>query len=196
MIIVSFGGLNLFLMNFSFSSRNMMGVSAVIGISCFYLSHIFVSKLLKGFLILFLCLLCLSFANVSLTAGNAMHHQNTYEEIIATMLLSDLEEQISKLPNPPKSPKIAIIGQRLKTSPLTYKAFEKYPIIRGLAVSYTKENSRHSYSRLKSLGFNFDFYIIPEQEKKFVLDSQTILNRRIYDIYIKNNDKFIIRFKR
>ena len=176
-----------------------MGFSAVVGISCFFLAHLFYfSRFLRYVLIFFLCLLYLSFANISLTLGNTLHYQNTQEEIIATVLLSDLEAEISKLSNPPEEPKIAIAG-KLEHSALTSPAFIKYPILKAITKSYFRQNWFHAYQKLRSLGFKFDFKyirdIIPGKEK-FIASSQPILSRRIYDIYFVNNDTFVILFKK
>ncbi len=176
-----------------------MGFSAVVGISCFFLAYFFdFFRFLRYFLIFFLCLLCLSFANISSTFGNTLHYQNTQEQIIATVLLSDLEEEISKLSNSAEKPKIAIVAQ-LKRSALTYQAFRKYPILKMITTSYFVENHRRGYFIFRSLGFKFDYKyirdIIPEKEK-FIASSQPILSRHIYDIYFVNNDTFIILFKK
>ncbi len=197
-LIVSFHGLGLIFASPLWSPRAFMGFSAVVGISCFFLAHLFYfSKFVRYFLIFFLCLLCLSFANISLTLGNTLHYQNTQEKIIATVLLSDLEEEISKLSNPPEQPKIAIAGQ-LEYSALTSQAFSKYPILKKITPSYFRQNSRQGSYKLRSLEFEFDSKfikdIIPEEEK-FIPSSQPILSRRIYDIYFENNDTFFILFK-
>ena len=198
-LIVSFYGINLVLLDPQWQPRACMGFSAVVGISCFFLAYLFyVFRFLRYFLIFFLCLLCLSFANISSTFGNTLHYQNTQEQIIATVLLSDLEEEISKLSNPPEKPKIAIAGQ-LKHSALTYQAFRKYPILKTITKSYFLQDWDHGHHQLRSLGFKFDSKyikdIIPEEEK-FMPSSQPILSRRIYDIYFENDDTFIILFKK
>ncbi len=190
-LIISFYGLSLIFVNPVWQVRLFMGFSAVVGIFCFYLSYIFYNSwFLRYFLIFFLCLLCLSFANVSLTFGNALYAQNTYEERIATVLLSDLEQGISKLSNVPENPKIAIAGQ-LKYSPLTFRSFYKYPILEEIIKSYFTPNWFHSFQRLKSLGFRFR----EEYIRKFTFSSQPIISRRIYDIYLENRDTFVILFK-
>ena len=199
-LLISFYGLSLVLVNPVWQVRTFMGFSAVVGIFCFYLSYIFYNSwFLRYFLIFFLCLLCLLFGNVSLTFGNALYAQNTYEEIIATVLLSDLEEGISKLSNVPENPKIAIAGQ-LEHSPLTSRSFYKYPILEKITISYFKTNWFHSFQRLKSLGFKFrEEYIrnpISKGEKEFTFSSKPIISRRIYDIYFKNRDTFVILFKK
>ena len=198
-LIVSFYGLSLIFTSPPWQPRAFMGFSAVVGISCFFLAYLFhFSRFLRYVLIFFLCLLCLSFANTSLTLGNTLHYQNTQEEIIATVLLSDLEAEISKLSNPPEEPKIAIAG-KLEHSALTSQAFIKYPILKAITKSYFRQNWYHGYQKLRSLEFKFGSKfikdIIPE-EKKFMPSSQPILSRRIYDIYFENNDTFVILFKK
>ena len=200
-LIVSFYGLSLVFINTHFQPRVFMGFSAVVGISCFFLAHLFSScshlKFLRYFLIFFLCLLCLSFTNVSLTYGNILYYQNTYEERIATVLLSDLEEEISKLYNLSKEPKIVIANQ-LEYSSLTFQAFKKYPILKEITRSYFRQGWFHSYQKLRSLGFKLNpsqgIGFIPKEEK-FFPSFQPILSRRMYDIYLENNDTFIILFK-
>lgn len=111
LIIVSFSGIGLILLKLSSQPRIFMGFSAAVAISCFFLAYFFdFSKFLRYFLIFFLSLLCLSFINISLTLGNVIHHQNTQETMIATILVSDLEEEVIKLSEPIKDPKIIIAG--------------------------------------------------------------------------------------
>jgi hypothetical protein len=198
-LIISFYGLSLVLINPPFwAVRTFMGFSAVVGIFCFYLSYIFYNYwFLRYFLIFFLCLLCLSFANVSLTFGNALYAQSTYEEIIATVLLSDLEEGISKLSNIPENPKIAVSG-KLEPSPLTSISFSKYPILKKITTSYftPTPNWFHSLTRLRSLGFRFsNVDPIPGEGQDLPFSSKPIISRRIYDIYLENRDTFVILFK-
>ena len=198
-LIASFYGLSLILKSPPWQGSGWMGFSSVVGISCFFLAHLFnFSRFLRYFLIFFLCLLCLSFANISLTFGNTLHYQNTQEEIIATVLLSDLEEEISKLSNTPKKPKITIVG-RLEHSALTYQVFRKYPILKRFTKSNFEQNWSHGYHKLRSLEFKFGSKFIKEiipEEEKFMPSSQPILSRRIYDIYFENNDTFVILFKK
>ena len=198
-LIVSFQGLSLIFTSPQWQPRTWMGFSTVVGISCFFLAYLFYfSRFLRYFLLFFLCLLCLSFANISLTLGNILHYQNTQEQIIATVLLSDLEEEISKLSNPPEKPKIAIAGQ-LKASDLTYQAFRKYPILKAIATTHFSQNSGLTEVRLRSLEFKFGSKLMKEiipEEQKFMLSYQPILSRRIYDIYFDNNDTFVILFKK
>lgn len=200
-LTVSFYGLSLIFIDPVWQPRTFMGFSAVIGISCFYLGHLFYpARFLRYFLIFFLCLLCVAFANLSLTFGNTLHYQNTQEEIIATVLLSDLEEEISKLYHSPAQPKIVMAGQ-LKPSALTSQAFRKYPILKIITQPYFKQSWTHGYGKLKSLEFQFDLdfklikKITPTKEKKFVSSSPPILSRRIYDIYFEDGDTFVILFK-
>jgi hypothetical protein len=199
-LIISFYGLSLVLINPAFwAVRTFMGFSAVVGIFCFYLSYIFYNSwFLRYFLIFFLCLLCLSFANVSLTFGNTLYAQSTYEEIIATVLLSDLEEGISKLSNVPENPKIAISG-KLERSPLTSIPFYKYPILKKITTSYFTPipNWFHTLTRLRSLGFRFSNVVpMPGEGQELTLSSKPIISRRIYDIYFENSDTFVILFKK
>lgn len=193
-IIFSFLGLSLVFVNPLYEPRAYMGFSSIIAISCLFLAQLFYPyRFLRFFLIFFLSLLCLSFANVSLTFGNALHAQNTQEEMIATVLLSDLEEEISKFSDLPQDLKIAIAGE-LKHSALATQAFSKYPILETITKSYFKQGWGHSYQRLESLELNFNSKSIPKEER-FMPSSQPILSRRIYDIYFENNDTFVILFK-
>lgn len=194
-LTMSFLGLSLIFSNPLDQPRGYMGFSTVVAISCFFLAQLFYfSRFLRYFLIFFLCLLCLSFANISLTFGNTLHYQNTQEEIIATVLLSDLEEEVSKLSNLPEEPKIAIAG-RLEHGALTSQAFRKYPILKTITKSYFRQGWPHGYQKLRSLEFKFGYKSIPKEEK-FMPSSPPILSRRIYDIYFENNDTFVILFKK
>ena len=202
LLIASFCGLSLIFVNPLWHPRAYMGFSAVVGIFCFFLAQLFYSsRFPRYFLIFFLCLLCLSFANISLTFGNVLHYRNTQEQTIVTVLLTDLEEEISKLSNSPEKPKIAIAGQLLQRSALTDQAFRKYPILKIITPSNFNfvANSLRGYSKFQILksqfGSKFIKDIIPEKEN-FIASSQPILSRRLYDVYFVNNDTFIILFKK
>ena len=194
LIITSIYGLGLFLSKQMVQPRVFMGFSAVVAISCFFIAYFFnPSTFFRYFLIFFLSLLCLSFINMSLTFGNILHYQNTQEQMIATILLSDLEEEIAKLPTSLKEPKLMIAGA-LEPSALTKQAFRKYPILRKINPSYLKQNDAVGSLTLKRLGFNFDFEILPK-DNQFNPTSRPIVKRRTYNLYFENNDTFIIQFK-
>ena len=198
-IIVSFYGIGLLFTSPSWRPRLFMGFSAAVGISGFFLAQIFnFSRFLRYFLIFFLCLLFLSFTNISLTFGNTLHYQNSQEEIIATVLLTDLEAEISQLANPPKKPKLAIIGQ-LQPSELTAQAFRKYPLLENITTSNLRQNWWHGHQKLRSLEFKFDSKFIKNiasEEEKLISSSKLLLSRRVYDIYFDHNDTLIVLFKK
>lgn len=194
-LTTSFKGLSLVFVMQSEQPRVFMGFSTVVGISCFFLANLFYhSRTFKYILIFLFCLLCLSFINISLTFGNILHHQNTRTEIIATVLLSDLENEISKLSNPPKKPKFAMVG-KLKGNSFSNKALTKYPILKKIMMGSFGQGNVHGHHKLKSLGFKFEHKLLSRKEK-FVPSSQPILSRRIYDIYLENNDTFVVLFKK
>ncbi len=191
--MASLPGLMLILENPVIWPRSFMGFSAIVCILSLFLSYVFaVSNVLRYFLIFFLSLLSLSFANVSLTFGNALNYQNTQEQMVATILVSDLEESISKMPNPPERPKIAI-GAPLEHSPLTFGAFKKYPILKQITWSYFIPNREQGFKKLQSLGFRFTE--APKIEQPFIPKTQPIITRRIYDVYLENYDTFVVTFK-
>ncbi len=191
--IISLAGLMVLLENPVIWPRAFMGFAGIVCICSLFLSYIFSNiKTLKYFLIFLLSLFCLSFTNVSLTLGNVLNFQNNYEEMMATVLLSDLEESISKIPNPPENPKIAI-GSPLEYSPLTIAAFNKYPILKQITWSYFIPNRHQGYKKFYSLGFKFSE--TPEIEQPFIPKTQPIITRRIYDVYLENNDTFVVTFK-
>ena len=193
-IIFSFLGLSLIFVNPLYEPRAYMGFSGIIAISCLFLAQLFYPyRFLRFFLIFFLSLLCLSFVNASLTFGNVLHAQNTQEEMIATVLLSDLEEEISKFSVLPQDLKISLAGE-LKHSALATQAFGKYPILEAITKSYFIQGWDHSYQRLESLELKFNSKFIPKEER-FMPSSQPILSRHIYDIYFENNDTFVVLFK-
>lgn len=198
LLLVSFQGLSLIAVNPPMTPRIFMGFSTAVSISCFFLAHLFLLycpfKFIKYSLVFFMCLLSLLFINISLTFGNLLSYQNTQEQIIATLIFSDLDEQISKLPNPPKNPKIAIVNQLKSNRLASNKAFQKYPILRSIIIPIYRQGP-FGPQKLRTFGLEFERKIIPTKEK-FIPTSNPILTRHIYDIYFENNDTFIIQFKK
>jgi hypothetical protein len=125
--------------------------------------------------------------NVSFILGNTLTHQSDYEERVATILLSDLEEKIPKFSINPQKIKIAIAGN-LGYSALTNLAFAKYPIVNKIVQLYLRQGWGHSYHKLRSLGFpiypNLQGDVI-SRGKNFSPISAPIVSRSIYDIYIE-----------
>jgi hypothetical protein len=199
--VFSFYGLSLILIDPVWQVRVFMGFSGTIGISCLYLSRLFEKpRFLQYGLIAFFCILSLLFANVSLTFGNVLHAQNTYEEAIAPVILNDLEASIAKVPNSPEKIRLALVGQ-LDYSSLARVAFKKYPIVQQIAIPYLSGNFFHALTRLRGLGFQFANHSVIRQfaltdAEEYPYPSEPILTRRMYKIYFVQPDIFAIDFKK
>ena len=205
LIIVSVSGIILVMENPILEPRVMMGLTTLVTICCLFLSNEFFQKrrkLFKYYLIGFLVLLSIAFTNVSLTFGNVLYLQNVQDELIATLLISDITEIIPQLPIPPKHLSTAIVN----TLDYTYanvKAYEKYPILKTITWYYLQPNVQF-YTKMETLGFKFnpaDYRdsTITGTNNEFVPKTEPILIRSLYKIYfergIANNHLLIVVFE-
>jgi hypothetical protein len=204
-LICSFVFPSLILAQPVWTGRIFTGFTAVVGMGCLFLAHFCsVSKfsLFKYILIFYLCLIVLSFTNLSLTYGNVIHHQNVYEQRIGTLIIADLEEAIIKLSLPLDKPKISFANTEhirdLRTSILNLKALEKYPILYSLAYPYfTADN--FGITKFRTFGLNFEAKsnqeFIDENKGYYIPTNEAIVSRQLYDIHLENSDTFVIVFK-
>lgn len=196
-LVMAVSGVMLILENPIFLPRTMMGFSALVAICCLFLSHKFSQKnqrLFKYGLISFLIILSIAFANVSFTFGNVLYTQNVQEEIIATILVSDLGEIIPKLPIPQQHLAVAVVN----TLDYTYgntKAYEKYPILKSITWYYLQHQIQF-YTKLETLGFKFNAadyrsITVTGANNEFIPQTEAILIRPLYKIYFEN-DKILV----
>lgn len=202
-LICSFMFPSTILLSPPFSPRIFTGFTAVVGIGCLYLGHYWsFSKFswLKYLLIFHLSLIVLSFANISLTYGNVLHHQEVYEQRIGTLMIADIQEASSKLSLSSDKPKISFVNSEtvgnLKTNVLNRKALEKYPILKSLDIPYFNPNN---FIKMVSFSFEFEAHLsnefIDKKKGYYIPKNEPIINRQLYNIYLENGDTFIILFK-
>ena len=107
------------------------------------------------------------------------------------MLISDLERELSRMPNPPEEPKIALSGS-LSPGAMVLLAYDKYPILRDINYAI-RNNSFHSFQKLNSYGLMFGF----ESMNNITLSPEirALLSNSIYEIYfVEDNDTFVVQF--
>lgn len=194
--ILSIQGLALILMKPLLLPRTYMGAN-MLGIICFILSILFrESKIKRSILIVFFCTLCLLFGNVSLTLGNLYHYQSIQNEMVSTMLISDIESELPNVSGREEDLKIEMSGS-LKPGELLLKGYEKYPILRKI-IYQIRGDSFHSYLQLKSYGLSSLKFIRSDNvgQELSPQESKNIANNQFYSIYyIESESKFIVRFK-
>ena len=193
-------GFSLIMTNPIWQPRIFMGFTGVVAIACLYLARlVHLNRILKFILIFFLSLLCLQFANISATYVNVIYHQKIQSEIIEPVLLSDLETILLNLPNLPEKPQIIIIGSP-EPSILNIQAFAKYPILEKIA---TPSFGQHPFVNLYLQTREFRFLSVQSMSwqirkaiDNFILSNPPITSNQIYNIYLKDNDIFIITFNK
>ena len=198
LLFITPSGLMLFLKNPIFAPRTMMGFSALVAVCCLFLSHQFSQKkksnFLKYCLIAFLAILSLAFGNVSSTLGNVLYAQNVQEEVIATILVSDLGEVAPEILR--YQPKLAIINA-LDYSYGNTKAYEKYPLLTYIVWHNMVGNRIHFYGKLETLGFKFggvDYKkdVFTGENNKFIPKTEPVLIRPLYKMYLENQDLLVV----
>ncbi len=198
LLVTSVSGVMLILKNPIFAPRTMMGFSTLVAICCLFLSHEFSQKnqkYLKYCLFSFLFLLSIAFSNVSFTLGNVLYTQNVQDEIIATMLVSDLGEIVPKLPISLQHPTVAIVNA-LDYTYGNIKAYEKYPILNHITWYYLKTQVQF-YTKLETLGFkftppNYRKSVFTGANNQFIPKTEAVLIRPLYKIYFENNDMLVV----
>jgi hypothetical protein len=201
LLLLAVPGAMLVLKNPIFEPRTATGLSALIAISCLLLSKLFSSKkqnFFKYCLISFLFLLSLVFANVSFAFGNVLYNQNVQDEIIITMLVSDLGKIMPKLSASQPNISVAVVN----TLDYTYgniKTYEKYPILQNMTWYFLHPQIQF-YTKLETLGFKFNRpnyrkNIFTGPNNQFVPKTKAILNSSLYKIYFENNESLVIVFQ-
>ncbi|MDJ0650754.1 MAG: glucosyltransferase domain-containing protein [Xenococcaceae cyanobacterium MO_188.B19] len=189
-----------------FSARIFTGFTALVGIGCLFLaccSSFSKFSWFKYVLIFYLSLIVLSFANISLTYGNVIYHQNFHEQRIGTLIIADIEEAISTLSissSQADRPKISFANsekiRNLRRSILNKKAFEKYPILYSIASPYFDTDT---FQIFKSFSLNFEAQksqnFIDKNKGYYIPKNEPIINRQLYNIYLENGDTLVIVFK-
>ena len=198
-LIIGVSGVMLILENPIFAPRAMMGFGTLVAICCLFLSHEFLLKNQKPFkycLISFLCILSIAFANVSFTLGNVLYAQNVQDELIATILVSDLGEIVPKLPISLHHPTLAIVNS-LEYTYGNIQAYKKYPILNKITWYYLKTNQVQFYTKLETLGFKFttpgyEEHVFTGANNQFEPKTEALLIRPLYKIYFENNDLIVV----
>lgn len=200
LLVVSPLGMMLILENPIFAPRTMMGFSALVTICCLFLSNEIIyyksQKVFKYCLTAFFSLIILAFANVSFTLGNVLYTQNIQDEIIVTVLISDLGEIVPQLPISLQHPTLAVVNSLEYTYGNT-KAYSKYPLLKDITWFYLRTNSIHFYTKLETLGFRFtrphyEKHVFTSPDKQFVPTNKPVVTRPLYNIYFENNDLLVV----
>lgn len=198
-------GLMLILENPIFAPRTMIGFSGLIAIFCLFVSNQVLSKkgtiktYLQYCLIGLFCLVSLIFSNVSLTLGNAVNAQNVQEEMIITIMMSDLGEIIPKLPITQQPPTLVLVNS-INYNYANLQAYQKYPIINSIIWRYLSSNQYQFYTKLKTLGFDFTPAnaqdTIAKENQQFNPKTKPLLVRGLYNIYFEDNNWLVVAFKK
>ncbi|WP_186375863.1 glucosyltransferase domain-containing protein [Hyella patelloides] len=199
LLIIGVSGVMLVLENPIFAPRTMMGFSTLVAICCLFLSNKVLQrtqKYLKYCLISFLFILSLAFSNVSFTLGNVLYSQNVQDEIIVTILISDLGEIVPKLPISQQHPTLAIVNA-LNYTYGNIQAYKKYPILNRITWYYLNSNQIQFYTKLETLGFKFaspDYQkdIFTGVDNQFIPKTEAVLIRPLYRIYFENNNLLVV----
>ena len=199
LLMISPLGMMLVLKNPIFAPRTMMGFTTLVTVCCLVLAKLVLTanfKKLRYCLAAFFCIMILAFANVSFTLGNVLYAQNIQDEIIATVLISDLGEIVPKLPISLQHPILAVVNSLEYTYGNT-KAYEKYPLLKDITWFYLKTNQIQFYTKLETLGFKFtrphyEKHVYTSPDKKFVPTDKPVVTRPLYNIYFENNDLLVV----
>ena len=200
LLIVSPLGMMLILKNPIFAPRTMMGFSTIVAICCFFLAEqtlIFKQRQkTKYWLSAFFCVVILAFSNVSFTLGNVLYSQNIQDEIIATVLISDLGEIVPQLPISLQHPTLAVVNSLDYTYGNT-KAYSKYPLLKEITWFYLKTNQIQFYTKLETLGFKFtrphyEKHVYTSANNQFIPTKKPVVTRPLYNIYFENDDLLVV----
>ncbi|WP_017293251.1 glucosyltransferase domain-containing protein [Geminocystis herdmanii] len=203
-IITSFIFPSYILLNPPLHTRIFLGFTAIVCFSCFFLVQLLSNFNIKYFnllLIFYFSLIALSFINISLTFGNVTHQQNLYEERIGMSILRDIENLSNDYSLPLDKAKISFVNSEkvftLKPNNLVQKSLEKYPIIQPLAYQYLSSDN-FGITKLKTFGIEIeslpkeDFY--SDDKDYYQPLKPPVLKRQLYNIYLENNNVFVITF--
>lgn len=203
-IITSFIFPSYILLNPPWHTRFFLGFTAIICFFCIFLAQLLSKFNIKYFnflLIFYFSLIALSFINISLTFGNVVHQQNLYEERVGMLILRDIENLSNDYSLPLDKAKISFVNSEkvftLKPNNLVQKSLEKYPIIKPLAYQYLSPDN-FGITKLNTFGINIE----PLPKENFYRDNKDyyqslkppILKRHLYNIYLENNNVFVITF--
>lgn len=203
-ILTSFIFPSYILVNPPWSMRIFLGVVAIVSYSCFFLTKFVINlnnKFIKLFLVFYFSLIILSFVNLSLTYGNVITQQNLYEEKVGGAILNDIENLSNKYSISLTKPKISFVNSEkvntLRNNLLVQKSFEKYPII-GIITYPHFTSDNFGITKLETFSISIErlpkenFY--RENETFYNPQNPPILERQLYNIYLENNEVFIIVF--
>lgn len=192
------------------NSRLYIGFSAIVGFACFFIAKFILDLNLKYrqnwakygqyLLIFYYALIALFFINISLTSGNMTYERNLYEERIGISILRDVEDLSNQYSLPLDKIKISFINTkevfRLKPNLLNVNALKKYPRHNDY-----RHLSPDDFGIVKFQTFGWD--IQPINKGRFFRNNKDyyeplkppILKRQLYDIYLEEEDIFVIAFK-
>jgi hypothetical protein len=203
-IIISFIFPSYILLNPPWHTRIFLGVTAIVCFSCFFLVKS-LSNLKPNFLnyilVFYFSLITLLFTNLSLTYGNVIHQQDLYEERIGTLIINDIENLINEKSMPLNKPKVVFVNSEkvrdIRSNVLIKKSLDKYPILNSIAPPYfTPDN--FGITKLETFGLEIeslpkeDFY--RDNKDFYQPNNSPILKRQLYNIYLENDQVFVITF--
>lgn len=192
-----------------FAPRAMMGFSALVAGGCLFVSARALrnsSRLRRSVLAGYLGVVCLSFLNVALTFGNALHAADARDQVIATLIASDLEE-LQLPPHPSaENPGLAFVGDLGRTSHANFVAYEKYPLVRTLVWPILQGAQQYLYLKLEMLGFeyrrtDYGLCVFTGPGGRFVPQQGPLLTRPLYRIYLQEqsgncpHDLMVVAFR-
>ncbi|MEL6401558.1 MAG: hypothetical protein AAFR26_21150 [Cyanobacteria bacterium J06626_4] len=198
----SIGGLNLLLLNPVWEPRVLMGFSALLcGSGLTLWKQIKQNEEFKIFTIVSTTILAILFINISLTYGNVVSAQTFYNQTTASRLLIDLKTATTNELMSSEESKIFILGEMDDASPLVKVARRKYPFMKEMLPSYFR-HWFHSYQLLKSQGMEHkptylyrDSLNERQVANEFTEKTEAILSAEDYNIYLFDENIFIVKFE-